>query len=307
MQKITPNLWFDNQAEEAAQLYTSVFDGAVGKVTRYPETGQKITGQTPGTVMTVEFEIKGQGFIALNAGPVFKLNPSISFIVNFDPSQVENAREKLDAAWKKLSEGGTPLMALDKYPFSEHYGWIQDKYGVSWRLMLTSPEGEPRPFIIPSLMFVGDKCGKAEESINFYLSVFKDTKQGQIARYPAGMEPEKEGTVMFADFMLENQWFAAMDSAQEHNFTFNEAVSFIVNCKDQEEVDYYWEKLSAVPESEQCGWLKDKYGVSWQIIPVALPRLLEDSGTERSNRAMEAMLKMKKIDIKGLEKAADNK
>jgi predicted 3-demethylubiquinone-9 3-methyltransferase (glyoxalase superfamily) len=299
--KIVTNLWFDNQAEEAAEFYTSVFGGNVGKIVRYPDVGQEITGGTPGAVMTLEFKLQGQAFVGLNGGPTFKLNPSISFMVNYDPSRDINAKELLDTAWSRLAEGGKVLMPLDTYPFSTHYGWIQDKFGVSWQLILTDPEGDPRPFITPSLMFVGDKVGKAEEAMRFYLSVFHDIKEGLVARYPTGVEPNKEGTIMYADFMLENQWFAVMDSAQEHGFTFNEAISFIVNCDTQEEIDGYWEKLSAVPEAEQCGWLKDKYGVSWQITPTVLNKM-DDQG-EGANRMMDALLKMKKLDIAELERA----
>src|SRR5699024_11651880 len=122
------------------------------------------------------------------------------------------------------------------------------------------------PEIMPSFLFVGEQCGKAEEAMNFYLSVFKNTRPGEVARYPKNMEPDKEGTIMFSDFMLENQWFVANDSGQEHDFGFNEAISFMVYCNTQEEIDYYWTKLSAVPDAEQCGWLKDKFGVSWQIV-----------------------------------------
>jgi len=143
-----------------------------------------------------------QHFLEISAGPFFKFNPSVSFIVNFDPSRDKDARERLNEVWNKLAEDGTVLMPLDKYPFSERYGWIQDKYGLSWQLILTNPEGEERPTIVPVLLFVGDKCGKAEEAGNFYLSLFKNTKQGVIARYPNGMEPDKEGTIMFSDFML---------------------------------------------------------------------------------------------------------
>jgi predicted 3-demethylubiquinone-9 3-methyltransferase (glyoxalase superfamily) len=194
-------------------------------------------------------------------------------------------------------------MPLDKYPFSERYGWVQDKYGLSWQLILSNPEGEERPFIVPSLMFVGDVAGKAEEAINFYLSVFKDSKMGALIRYGAGQEPDKEGTVMFADFMLEGQWFAATDSAREHNFAFNEAISFLVNCNTQEEIDYYWSKLSAVPESEQCGWLKDRYGLSWQISSAAMQEMLTKGTREQVNRVTHAFLPMKKLDIKKLEEA----
>jgi len=152
-------------------------------------------------------------------------------------------------------------------------------------------------------MFVKARCGKAEEAINFYLSVFKNTKPGTIHRYPKGMEPDKEGTIMFADFMLENSWFAAMDSAREHNFDFNEAVSFMVSCADQFEIDYYWQKLSAVPEAEQCGWLKDKYGVSWQITPAIMDEMMSKGSQAQIDRITQAFLPMKKLDIGKLKEA----
>src|SRR5262249_60833866 len=132
-----------------------------------------------------------------------------------------------------------------------------------------NPEGEQRQFIIPFLLFVGDVYGKAEQASDFYLSIFRHSKRGAIVRYGAGQAPDKEGAVMFTDFMLEGQWFAAMDSAHEHKFKFNEAISFMVNCDTQEEFDYYW-KLSAVPQAEQCGWLKDKFVLSWQVVPTGL-------------------------------------
>jgi predicted 3-demethylubiquinone-9 3-methyltransferase (glyoxalase superfamily) len=196
-------------------------------------------------------------------------------------------------------------MPLDKYPFSERYGWVEDKYGVSWQLILTNPEGEERPLIIPSLMFAGEVCGQAEEATDFYLSVFKNSKRGAVVRYPQGMEPDQEGTLMFADFMLENQWFAAMDSAHEHKFNFNEAISLMVYCDTQAEIDHYWSKLSADPASERCGWLKDKYGFSWQVVP-DMNRWLSDE-SEGAGRAMQAMLQMKKIDILKLDEAYNGK
>ena len=305
MNKISTNLWFDNQAEQAAEFYISVFGGKTGRKLYYTEAGQEVHGQKPGTLMTIDFTVADHNFVGLNGGPVFTFNPSVSFIVNYDPSQDENAKENLDEAWQKLSEGGTALMPLQEYPFSKHYGWIQDKYGVSWQLMLTNPEGEPRPIITPSLMFTEQMCGKAEEAGDFYISVFKDTKRGTVAHYPIGMEPDTENETMYSDFMLENQWFAAMDSAREHT-VFNEAVSFVINCADQAEVDYYWEKLSAVPEAEQCGWLKDKYGVSWQVVPTEYLHVLADGDEAESARVMEAMLKMKKLDLAALKAAAES-
>jgi predicted 3-demethylubiquinone-9 3-methyltransferase (glyoxalase superfamily) len=297
MQKIRPHLWFDQEAREAAEFYTSLFPDS--KVTNSTTLHDTPSGDTE----IVAFELAGQSFMAISAGPLFKFNPSVSFIVNFDPSRDKDARKSIDSVWEKLSEGGTTLMQLDKYPFSERYGWVQDKYGLSWQLILSDPEGEERPFIVPSLMFVGDVAGRAEEAINFYLSVFRNSNMGEIARYGAGQEPDKEGTVMFADFMLEGQWFAATDSAREHNFAFNEAISFLVLCETQEEIDYYWERLSAVPESEQCGWLKDKFGHSWQISPAALDEMMKHGTPEQIDRVTQAFLPMKKFDVAELQKA----
>lgn len=301
MQKITPHLWFDKEAREAAEFYTSLFpDSKVTNITTLHDTPS-------GDSDVVSFELSGQSFMAISAGPLFKFNPSVSFILNFDPSRDPRARESLDSVWERLSEGGTTLMPLEKYPFSERYGWVQDKYGLSWQLILSDPEGEDRPFIVPSLMFVGEVAGRAEEAVNFYLSVFKDSKMGALLRYGAGQELDKEGTVMFADFMLEGQWFAAMDSAREHNFAFNEAISFLVSCDTQEEIDYCWSKLSAVPEAEQCGWLKDRYGLSWQISSMALQEMMTKGTREQIDRVTQAFLPMKKFDIKKLQEAFEEK
>ncbi|GGB62951.1 VOC family protein [Lentibacillus populi] len=295
-QIIVPHLWYDKEANEAAEFYASIFpDSRITNKTTLHDTPS-------GDADLVSFELWGQKFMAINAGPYFTFNPSVSFMVNFDPSREKDASEKLEEVWNKLSEGGTVLMPLDKYPFSEKYGWIQDKYGLSWQLILTNPEGEERPAIVPSLMFVGDTCGKAEEAINFYLSVFKNSKQGFIARYPQGMEPDKEGTIMFSDYMLENQWFAAMDSARDHKFSFNEAISFMIYCDTQAEIDDYWDKLSAVPESEQCGWLKDKFGVSWQVVPKEMDEMMTSSTPQQIDRVNKATLKMKKLDLAELQK-----
>lgn len=297
--KIIPHLWFDNQAKDAAEFYCSVFpDSRVTSLNRIHDTPS-------GDCDIVSFTLWGHDFMAISAGPVFKFNPSVSFMVNFDPAQDENAKTKIDEVWAKLSEGGEALMPLGEYPFSERYGWIQDKYGLSWQLIVTNPDGEERPFIIPSLMFVGDVCGKAEEASDFYLSTFENSNRGELARYPAGMDPDKEGTVMFTDFKLVGQWFVAMDSAREHNFSFNEAISFMVNCEDQQEIDHYWEKLSAVPEAEQCGWLKDAYGLSWQIVPAVMGTMMKDADAKKVDRVTQAFLQMKKFDLAALQRAYD--
>lgn len=297
-QNIVPHLWFDKEANEAADFYASIFpESRIRNVTTLQETPS-------GNSDLVSFELWGQEFMAINAGPYFKFNPSVSFMVHFDPSQEKDASNMLDKVWNKLSKGGTVLMPLDKYPFSEKYGWIQDKYGLSWQLILTNPEVEKRSKVVPSFMFVNDQCGRAEEAMHFYLSVFKNSKQGSIARYPQSMESAKEDTIMYSDFMIENQWFIAMDSSKDHKFNFIEAISFMVKCDTQDEIDYYWEKLSAVPESEQCGWLKDKYGMSWQIVPREKDEMMSDNSTqEQIARVTQATLKMKKLNLKELQKA----
>jgi len=301
MQKIIPHLWFDKEAKEAAKFYTSVFNDS--KITNIISLHDTPSGDCD----VVSFKLCGQPFMAISAGPLFKFNPSVSFIVNFDPSRKKDARENIDVAWEKLLAGGTVLMPIQEYPFSKRYGWIQDKYGLSWQLILTGPEGEERPEIAPSLLFVGDVYGKVEEAINFYLSVFKDSKMGTIVRYGAGQEPDKEGAIMFADFKLLDLWFAAMESAHDHKFAFNEAVSFIVNCEDQKEIDYYRENLSAVSESEQCGWLKDKFGISWQIVPAVMDEMMQRGSPEQIARVTQAFLKMKKFDIEELQRAYEGR
>ncbi|MBN2719474.1 MAG: VOC family protein, partial [Proteobacteria bacterium] len=138
MRRITPHLWFDREAKEAVRFYTSLFPGSrTLSVTTLPGV------PTPtGDSDTISWELGGHPFIAINAGPLFKFNPSISFMVNFDPSRDQGARTSLETAWKGLSEGGTALMPLGSYFFSDLYGWMQDIYGLSWQLILTKPEGE---------------------------------------------------------------------------------------------------------------------------------------------------------------------
>lgn len=297
MQKIVPHLWFDTQAKEAATFYCKAFPNA--KI-----TSSIVMHDTPsGDCDLLTFSLDGYDFMAISAGPYFKLNPSISFILNFDPSEDDHAAENLQKLWDKLIDGGTALMPLQEYPFSKQYGWVQDRFGVTWQLMLTNPEGEPRPFITPSLMFGGPSTNKAEEAIQFYLDVFKKSKQGTIARYTEDTGPAKKDSLMFSDFMLEDQWFSAMDSGVEQPFVFNEAVSLLINCDTQEEIDYYWKKLSAVPEAEQCGWLKDKYGVAWQVSPKILNDMMEKGTPEQVANVTKAFLKMKKMNIAEIEAA----
>lgn len=295
---ITPHLWFDTQAREAAGFYSSVFpDSSIESIVQIRDTPS-------GDCDVVSFNLHGQPFMAISAGPHFKFNPSVSFFVNFDPSREADAVARLDRTWTALIDGGQALMELQEYPFSRRYGWLQDRYGLSWQLILTDPQGDPRPAIMPSLMFTGDVAGKAEEAGAFYRSVFDDAGEGVLARWPEGSAPDQPGTVMFSDFHLGGTWWAAMDSAHEHGFGFNEAISFLVHCRDQIELDRHWAQLSSVPESEQCGWCKDRYGLSWQITPVALDKLMNSGDQRIIDRVTRALLGMKKLDVAKIEAAA---
>ncbi len=290
MEKIAPHLWFDKEAVEAAEFYSATLP--YSKVTNV-----SVIRDTPsGDCDIVSFELYGQPFQAISAGPLFKFNPSISLLVRCStPDQV-------DALWSELSQGGNALMPLDSYPFSERYGWTNDRYGLSWQVMHDAT-GQIDQAIVPTLMFVGDVCGKAEEAANHYASVFPNSKVEHVVRYGEGEEPDQPGTVRHLYLSLDGYKLAAMDSAREHDFGFNEAISLMIGCDTQDEIDYYWDKLSAVPEAEQCGWLKDRFGVSWQVTPTALDELRGKGSQEQIDRVTRAFLQMKKFDIAELRRA----
>jgi predicted 3-demethylubiquinone-9 3-methyltransferase (glyoxalase superfamily) len=291
MQKITPFLWFDNNAEEAVKFYTEAFaNSKILTTSRYNEASANAAGQPEGSLMTAEFELNKQKFVALNGGPIFKFTPAISFFVSCE------TEEEIDALWEKFSEGNQKIFwPLQKYVWSEKYGWLTDKYGLSWQLTLTKTPLK----IVPFLMFDGAQLGKAEDAMKFYTSIFNNSQIESIHHYGPENKNSK-GQIVHAEYKLLNQQFMAMDSGKPDNINFNESLSFVVSCKDQKEVDYYWDNLSkgGDPKSQMCGWLKDKYGVSWQIVPDAFVELMKDP--KESKKAMEAVLKMKKIIIKEL-------
>lgn len=294
MSDIMPCLWFDTQGQEAAEFYVSVFENSrVGTVMRFDEASAEASGQPEGSVLTVEFELDGHDFMALNGGPNFNFTPAVSFFVSCDSA------DEIDELFETLSDGGAVLMPLQEYPFSERYGWLSDRYGVSWQLNL-APSQEK---ITPSLMFVGEQHGKAEEAMRLYTSLFENSGVGTIARYGPDDPDPAEGTVKYAEFSLDGQQFRAMDSSLQHDFGFTEAISLHVSCGNQDEVDHFWEGLTEAGEEGRCGWLKDEYGVSWQIVPTVLNEMLQDEDAERAGRVMRAMLPMKKLDIRRLEEA----
>ncbi|MBC7958565.1 MAG: VOC family protein [Vallitaleaceae bacterium] len=290
MQKLKPHLWFDTQALEAAQLYVSLFEDS--KI-----LNTAMLYDTPsGDAQTVEFQLAGLEFAAISAGPYFTFNPSISLMVACE------TKEEVNRLYGTLSVGGSELMPLGTYDFSGWYAWISDRYGLNWQIMLVENIREHNK-IRPSLLFGMEACGKAQEAMDYYTSVFSDSKIGFVNRYKEGEAVDPRAKVNYAELTIYELAMVLMDHGYGGDATFNEAISFMVQCEDQVEIDYFWEKLSFVPEAEACGWVKDQFGISWQINPKVLGELLSGGTEEEQERVTKAMLKMKKFDIAALEKA----
>jgi predicted 3-demethylubiquinone-9 3-methyltransferase (glyoxalase superfamily) len=291
MQKIIPHIWFETQAREAALWYTGIFKNSkiLAEVT-LPDTPS-------GTAHSVMLQLMGQEFQFLSAGPLAERNPSFSYMVACATSQ------EVNELWDKLIPGGKALMPLDAYPFCESYGWLQDQFGMSWQIMHDG--GQKVQELTPCLLFTQKACGRAEEAMQFYIKMIGDGEllPGHIDRYKAGEGPDKEGTLKYARFRLGQQQFVFMDSAMSHAFTFNEMQSLMLYVETQEEVDRYSDALSAVTEAEQCGWVKDRFGISWQIVPTRMDEMLIQGTPEQIRRVTQAFLPMKRLNVVALEKA----
>ena len=273
--KLQPCLWFDGQAKNAATFYCSIFSNA------------KIVVDTP---MVVKFELEGKMIMGLNGGPMFRINPSISFFVTC------TSTEEIEQTWEKLMDGGKAMMPLDKYPWSEKYGWLVDKFGMTWQLILGDlPDSGQK--IICSFLFTGEKYGQASKAMEHYTEIFPGSKINQQELYQAG-EAQPEGSLKFGQFSLIDEQFAAMDGFGAHEFVFNEGVSILVDCENQEEIDHYWNSLTAGGKESMCGWLVDKFGVSWQIVPRIIGNLM--SNPDKAGKVMQELMKMKKIEISTL-------
>ena len=273
--KIYPCLWFDGNAKQAADFYCSVFKNS------------ELTVNTP---MVVNFTINGKKIMGLNGGPMFKINPAISMFVLLETI------EETNTVWDKLLDGGKVLMPIDKYFWSERYGWVQDKFGMTWQVAVVNQAGDPAA-ATPSMLFTGAQFGNAEKAIKLYTSLFKNSSVTNLFPYPEA--DANAGKVMFADFKLDGCDMIAMDGPGEHSYTFNEGVSFVVSCDTQEEIDHFWETLTTNGGAESmCGWVKDPFGVSWQIVPSIIGKLMTDP--EKGGRAMQELMKMKKIVIEKL-------
>jgi len=293
-QKIVPFLWFDDNSDRVAEFYVSLFEGGrILETTRYGAAAAEASGMPEGAVMMVTFQLGDVTFGALNGRREFAFTPAASFFVTC------TSEPELDRLFRELSAGGDVLLGLDTYPFSRKYAWVEDRFGVSWQLSL-GMEDATQQRVSPALLFVGSQRGRAEEAMHLYLSLFHGSEVRHVDRYGAG-DRDPDGTIRHAEFDLAGQTFIVMDSAREHDFTFTPAVSFLINCDTQDEVDALWGRLTDGGTVMACGWLRDRYGVTWQVVPAALHALIRDP--ERGERVMRAMVRMEKLDLPTLERA----
>lgn len=283
---IFPCLWFDQTGNEAAHFYTEIFGG-------------KVTVDTP---VVINFELFGQKMMILNAGLQFEKNASISFMVLCE------TEAEVDQYWKQLSKGGIVLMELGEYPWSKKYGWVRDRYGVTWQIYLGEKQGEQK--IVPTLMFIHENNGKAKEAMELYTRVFPNSSIGNVLKYGDGIGNETHEipeNIQHAHFEIDGYSFFCMDNSYDHKFDFNEAISIVVMTENQAETDHLWDFLIADGgRASMCGWLKDRFGVSWQIVPKKLIELINDSDPIKGQKVMQAMSTMQKIIIKDLENAYHN-
>lgn len=276
---IYPCLTLRGKIAEASDFYIQTFGNG------------KVAQTSP---FVIQIELSGQKIMLLNDGPTSSPNPSISFMV-----MCENEAET-EKYWNELVTGGKVLMPLDSYTWSPKYGWIEDKYGISWQLY-TGDKADTIQKFCPTLMFTGDRSGKATAAIHYYTKLFPNSNVQGILNY-SKEDGESEGFVKHAQFKINDFVMMAMDSSADHRFGFNDAISVVVECENQAEIDKYWNNLTSNGGYEvACGWLTDQYGISWQIIPKGLGKLISDP--VRGQRAMNALMQMKKLVIADLENA----
>ena len=268
----------NNNAKEAALFYCSIFrDTSIIDENQY----------------VAMVKSAGQKIMFLNGGTHFTVNPSISLYVHStETKEVENL-------WQALEEGGQVLMPLDTYPWSQKYGWVKDKVGLTWQISLGKEGDVPQKFA-PFFTFTGVNFGRAEEAVNYYTTLFPGSSVSGISKHKESPDAEKE-TVLHAQFQIGGQVFMAIDSGAPHQFQFDQGVSLVINCQSKEELDYYWDNLTREGKECMCGWLIDRFGVSWQVVPDKLGKWMSDP--EKGIRVTTALMQMKKLDWEKLENA----
>lgn len=275
---ITSCLWFNGKAAEAAAFHCKIF-----KNSTIIHSDEVVT----------HYNLNGYQFTALNGGSQHQMTPAVSYFVYCGSDQ------EIERIYEALSKDGKVLMPLDQYPWTSKYAWVQDKFGVSWQLDIDDIKVPQK--IVPSLLFTDKKYTLIQKAFDHYDSIF-NTHFLTSLPYPISAGAPL-GTHQFAQFKLNNTVFNAMSNNARHDFDFTPGNSFVIECENQEEIDQCWNQLTEGGEAGKCGWLVDKFGVSWQVIPSQLGELMSNSDT--SEAVMDRMLEMKKIVIAELEEVAN--
>ncbi len=294
--RIVPCIWLDDQAEAAASFYVAAFgEGRVEAVAHFPRSGENPANKPPGSVLTVDFTVAGQRFTLLNGGPNSRPNPSVSFHVHLPDAA------SVDALYAALGAGGVDLMPLDAYPWSPRFVWLQDRFGVSWQLMARADA--TRPTVVPALMFAGLHHGRAREAIAAYAAALPGSRVLHVEDFGEG-EGGEVGTVKQAVLELLGQPVVAMDGGAGHAFGFDEGVSLQVTCADQAEVDRVATALAADGGEEgPCGWVRDRFGLWWQVVPEAVAGWMASDDEAARDRVFHALVPMRRLDVAALERA----
>ena len=333
-QRIVPSLWFDHAACEGATFHIDAFRSALGDlagdeertgiraVSHYPESGlPEFQAAFAGEVLEIRYRLAGFEVSAINSDATFAMTPSISLSVTIDPALVPDAKERIRALHDALlAGGGVELMELAEYPFSPYYSWIADRYGMTWQLSVSSGDTEESaaevagssrvvtggvrrsaaPLAIALGFLFPTEGPSGAEALSEWAEVlsraFEDSAIGDLAFVATG-----EGTeaLLFGSARLAGVPVSAMDAPSPQDFGFTPGVSLSLACEDQAQIDALWEGLSAVPEAEMCGWLQDRFGVSWQIVPARMGEYMSRPG------AYALMAGMRKLEIAPFEALGD--
>lgn len=282
MQKIIPHLWFDKEALEAVQLYTSLFPDS------HMDWIHDLTDTPSGDAVLVQFQLANLTLAAISAGPYFKLNESTSLMVHFQN------KDELNRIFEALSEAGRVLMPLGEYPFNSHYVWFEDRFGLSWQFFY-SPENSRAVQLEICLLFSQKQVGQARSFLEKAQALFLNSQIGTVNHYQENEKQEAKALINYGELLLNQQRLVVMDHGFGGENSFNEAFSLMVYTDSQEETQRLYQQLSHVPESEQCGWVKDEFGISWQIVPRPLMEAYENLPKDRMKQVNDAILTMKRL------------
>ena len=283
MQTIIPHLWYDTEAKEAVSFYVDLFGGKI-------DWTYTITDTPSGDSDLIQFQLGDMTLAAISAGPYFKLNESMSLMVNVA------SKDEVTRLYQALSEGGRILMPLGEYPFSPYYVWLEDRFGLSWQLSYAPDLDKPYQFDI-CLLFSQDQVGLAQPMLDYYKDKLPQASVGQISYYGEGEAPVEAAQLNYAELLIGDQKIIAMDHGYGGVASFNEAFSLMVYVDSQEDAESWYERVSAVPEAEICGWAKDQFGISWQIVPRILMEAYDSASPEQIKAVNAAAMTMKRLDF----------